>query len=270
MKLQELMTPDPERLRVDHPLSEAGRRMVQLGIRHIPVVDDLGKLVGLLTDFDVFRRGAFLEGADPDRHAGWIAYDKDDDDLFCGDVMARAEVTLNPELATDVALAELHRSDQDALVVVDARYHPIGVLSEHDALSLALVELDPSQPASMLASSPVESIEVTETAAAAFERLTEHGFRHLVVTQGGELFGVVSIRDLVADDAPRRSNLRLRDVLRSTAPYSTRVDATIGEVIRTMKTHKIGCMPVVDNHRRPIGIITRRDVIGRLIESPES
>ncbi|MEM6927481.1 MAG: CBS domain-containing protein [Myxococcota bacterium] len=265
MELQELMTPDPERVRVDYLLAEAGRRMVQLGIRHLPVVDDEGRLVGLLSDFDVFRRGAFLDGAYADGDNGWIAYEKADDDATCGDAMVAAEVTLNPELAAEAALQALHRSEQDALVVVDGRFHPIGVLSEHDALAVALEQVDPTRSASAIASSPVESLEASELAIVAFGRLKDHDIRHLVVTEGGDLFGVVSLRDLVADDVPRRPGLLLRDVLRSTSPVRAEPDTPLVDVIATMKRHKHGCMPIVDASNRPVGIITRRDVIGLIL-----
>ncbi len=268
MKLQELMTPDPERIRVDAPLAEAGRRMVQLGIRHLPVVDDEGQLAGLLTDFDVFRRGAFLDSGYPDGKNGWMAYDKGDDDVTCGDVMARAEVTLNPELDARPALVELFRSDQDALVVVDSRFHPIGVLSEHDALALALEAIDPDEVARNIASSPVECLDVTQPAAAAWDLLKEHGFRHVAVTKGGSLCGVVSIRDLIADDVLARPELTLREVLRSSSPHRAEHDTPVVDVVSTMKRHKVGCIPIVDGHDQPVGIITRRDIIRVLLERP--
>jgi len=267
MKLQELMTPDPERVRADHSLVEAARRMVQLDVRHLPVVDDDGRLVGLLSDFDVFRRGAFLDGSLPEEQA-WIAYEKADDDLMCGDVMTRAEVTLNPELDTRAALTELHRTDQDALVVVDARFHPVGVLSEHDALAFALDAVDTSRPASAVASSPVETVEVSESARHALDRLAEGAFRHVVVTRGGELVGVVSLRDLVEDDVPRRDELILRDVLRSTAPHVAKADTPLVDVIGLMRRYKVGCVPIVDEDRHPVGIVTRRDVIGLVLSDP--
>ncbi|MEN0066560.1 MAG: CBS domain-containing protein [Myxococcota bacterium] len=264
MNLRDIMHPDPERVRGEYPLANAAARMVKLGIRHLPVVDDDGKLTGLLTDADVFRRGSFLDArlVDP---RGWVAHDAAHDDLRCHAVMQPVEVTLNPELAASIALAELHRSDQDALVVVDSRFRPVGIVTEHDVLALALDELDSDVLTQAIASSPVDAIEVDAPANEAHTRLMAQPFRHLIVTAGGSLHGVLSIRDLVAQDVPRRGNEPLNALLSFTKVQSARPETPLVEVVRTMKAQKIGCMPLVDDRDEPVGIVTRRDVIAWVI-----
>lgn len=48
-----LMTRDPETARADEPLPVAAARMHAAKIRHLPVLDDDGMLVGMLSDRDV-------------------------------------------------------------------------------------------------------------------------------------------------------------------------------------------------------------------------
>jgi len=43
-----------------------------------------------------------------------------------------------------------------------------------------------------------------------------------------------------------------------------RPELAITEVIRLMIKHRVGCIPVVDDDRRPIGVITKFDIVERL------
>ena len=49
----DVMTPDPVTVTPATPLEEAIRRMVQGGFRRLPVVDDTGQLIGIVTDRDL-------------------------------------------------------------------------------------------------------------------------------------------------------------------------------------------------------------------------
>jgi CBS domain-containing protein len=41
-------------------------------------------------------------------------------------------------------------------------------------------------------------------------------------------------------------------------------DLDVAEVVHLMVKHRIGCIPVVDDRRRPIGVVTKFDVVERL------
>jgi len=47
--------------------------------------------------------------------------------------------------------------------------------------------------------------------------------------------------------------------------YTVHPDTSVEEAVRTMNTHEIGCLVVVENER-PIGIITERDLLKRVLE----
>ncbi|MCB1034426.1 MAG: CBS domain-containing protein [Acidobacteria bacterium] len=51
--IKTVMTPFPYSVDLDAPLSEARRLMREHEIRHLPVKDELGELVGVLTDRDL-------------------------------------------------------------------------------------------------------------------------------------------------------------------------------------------------------------------------
>ncbi len=49
------------------------------------------------------------------------------------------------------------------------------------------------------------------------------------------------------------------------APLSCSPSTPLSDALATMEEHRIGSMPVVDDARRPLGIFTRQDVIGRIV-----
>src|SRR5512134_2368039 len=60
MKVRELMTPDPQTVRPTDVLSLADEKMRQGSFRRLPVVDDDGKLLGILSDGDLREHLGYL------------------------------------------------------------------------------------------------------------------------------------------------------------------------------------------------------------------
>ena len=54
MRAQDLMTPEPVRLRADSTLGEALGLLALADVRHLPVVDD-GDVIGMLSERDVLE-----------------------------------------------------------------------------------------------------------------------------------------------------------------------------------------------------------------------
>jgi len=52
-RVEQLMHPDPEHLTPEHPLAYALRAMSQGGFRHIPLVDEQGRPVGIISVRDI-------------------------------------------------------------------------------------------------------------------------------------------------------------------------------------------------------------------------
>lgn len=53
MKVDTLMTPAPEKMEMTESVTDAFNRLFELDVRHLPVVDEAGELVGMISDRDL-------------------------------------------------------------------------------------------------------------------------------------------------------------------------------------------------------------------------
>ena len=60
--IRDVMTKDPVSLKPDDPLSKAALLMSERGFRHVPIVDEEGNLVGIVSSRDISR--VFYEAAE--------------------------------------------------------------------------------------------------------------------------------------------------------------------------------------------------------------
>jgi acetoin utilization protein AcuB len=110
----------------------------------------------------------------------------------------------------------------------------------------------------------VVTVEVDVTLADAYQILRDGGFRHLPVTENGELVGVVTDRDLRLAtsrlaDHPFAPGARVDDVM--TRPVeTTRPRDPLELAARTMRDRRIGCLPVVEGTTL-VGIVTVTDLV---------
>jgi acetoin utilization protein AcuB len=122
----------------------------------------------------------------------------------------------------------------------------------------------------------IVTISMDDTLRTVRERFDTHEFHHLLVMEGRQLIGVVSDRDLlrsispfVGHDFSERSqdvatlNRRVHQIM-SRHLVTASPDMTLEQAAELFLTHKVSCLPVVDEKMHPLGIITWRDVI-RLI-----
>ena len=123
---REVMTVDPETVSADASLFTAASIMAELGVRHLPVVDAEGRLVGIISDRDV--RTALGDPLE-------LLRGRDDSELTVGSVMSTEP--LSETLTTPIGdLAGLLADERiGAIPIVDDDSHPIGIVSYVDVLS---------------------------------------------------------------------------------------------------------------------------------------
>jgi CBS domain-containing protein len=95
--------------------------------------------------------------------------------------------------------------------------------------------------------------------------------RHIPIVKDGELVGLITDRDLghaspsiLGRTTPEeynqvfQQNTIQRVMVKN--PTTIHVDALLGDAVRLMQENKWGCIPVVDDNGRLVGVLTKSDV----------
>jgi nucleotide-binding universal stress UspA family protein/CBS domain-containing protein len=140
--VSELMTPSPLVIEVSQPLVEASERMDALAVRHLPVVDASGRLVGMLSDVDLYR---FFRDKQPR---------VDPENMAVGEAMDPNPFTVSPEAPLATVARTMAKARIGAAVVMKGG-SIAGVFTTVDALrALADFEI----PATRKTVSPLRRI----------------------------------------------------------------------------------------------------------------
>ncbi|MCU7788317.1 CBS domain-containing protein [Pyrobaculum sp. 3827-6] len=89
------------------------------------------------------------------------------------------------------------------VVLVDPRQQDrvVGVVSERDVVKAVAFDADLNSPVDTIATKNVVTLDYGENVAKAAEVFKKYGIRHVVVTKDGRLYGVLSIRDIIREEA---------------------------------------------------------------------
>jgi len=110
---------------------------------------------------------------------------------------------------------------------------------------------------------PVITIAPEESAETAWARMESERVRHLIVTEGARLAGVISDRDLGGrGGTPLRRGKTVADLMTAQAATAT-PDMTLRKAASLMSGRLIGCLPVVEEDR-VVGVVTATDVLDEL------
>jgi CBS domain-containing protein len=116
LKVSDLMTTALMTIKASEPLSEAKIDMDAGLVHHLPVVDDRGRLVGIVSDRDIVRRS---------------------DKKKVADVMSRDLVTTRPDSPAHQAASLMLDFRIGSVPVVDDDGALVGVVTVSDFLALA-------------------------------------------------------------------------------------------------------------------------------------
>lgn len=124
------------------------------------------------------------------------------------EILARKPpVTSTPD-ARIKDVARLMAEKRIGLVVIVDRNQPdvpVGVVSERDIVRAVASGVGTDRPVKEIMSTPVITVEGEEPIWNVAKVMREHNIRHVVVTKGGRLFGVISIRDLISEQSVLKS-----------------------------------------------------------------
>ncbi len=114
------------------------------------------------------------------------------------EAMSTAVVQLGPDHTLRQAAQLMSRRRVGSAIVVDPDGEGVGIITERDILKALGADLDPDVERTaahitweVVYASPTWTIEEAATA------MVRGGFRHLVVLDGDEVLGVISVRDVL-------------------------------------------------------------------------
>jgi len=115
-------------------------------------------------------------------------------------------VTCSPDTPIREVAEIMIKKNIGSVIVVDPAKPtgPIGIVGERDVAGL-----DPSTPASEIMSKLLVTIDADAHVAEALLLMREANVRRLVVTKGGELYGVIALKDIVYDIPLLKNHRRL-------------------------------------------------------------
>lgn len=112
-------------------------------------------------------------------------------------IVRREPITCTPETPLREVLATMHKHSIGAMVAVDAERRPVGIFTLHDVLSrVALPGIDLERPLADVMTPHPYSMPPHAFAYEAALIMAKRGFRHILVTEFGQLTGLISEKDL--------------------------------------------------------------------------
>ena len=120
------------------------------------------------------------------------------------------------------------------------------------------------------------SVTMDDTLTVVKEIFSNANMHHLLVVEDNKLMGVISDRDLLlvltpalgtpAEQQRDRATLNMRaHQIMSRKLFTVTVGDSLNEALELFKSQKISCLPVLNSEKKPVGIISWRDII-RIIE----
>ena len=289
-RVREVMTAEVTTLAPDTPLAEVMDLLIGGLLKAAPVLDDEGRVAGMITDTDLIERGGAplrrslaerLDAAEiraefqKARHTGKVARD----------VMSTPVVTARADESLAHAAGRMVERGLKRLPVVDAEGRLCGLLSRVDILrtvtgQAAKPESAPPPPGAAQTVGDVMDRTVPTTALdASLADIVNHMAgarlrRVIVVDAEGRAVGIINDGDLVARVTPEARPGLLRALMRrvparhlpettaaelmSPSVLSGPAGTPIAEAARRMLAERRKRFVVVDEAGRPVGMVDRQ------------
>jgi CBS domain-containing membrane protein len=261
LRVADLMTRSVSTLTPTQSLPLAEALMGLERIRHIPVVDDAGRLVGLVTHRDLLsaRISALAPLSDDERSSLELS-------IPVSKIMRTDVWTIAPD-ALAASAARILRDHRFGCLPVIEDGKLVGILTEADLLALVTTSLEAQRSRPLTAAHAMTPSPVTMTSATTIPEarslMERYGIRHLPVLDDGRFITLVSERDLAIAEvvfrhAAHPSATRAARLVGRDDALRVRHDAPLDRVFRDMFEAHID-VALVEDGARLVGILSALD-----------
>jgi IMP dehydrogenase len=178
-------------------------------------------------------------------------------------IVSRSQTDLRTKLSRNITLnipiisANMDTVTESGMAIALAREGGIGIIHRFLSIEDQVDEiLKVKRSESVMIEQPYTikpDITVTEVKKA----MAEYGVSGLLVEEGGKLAGIITRRDITFEKNNKRkvSELMTKEVI------TAKAGTTIEQAKDILHKHRIEKLPVVDDKRRIVGLITRKDIL---------
>lgn len=148
-----------------------------------------------------------------------------------------------------------------SVVIVDEAFRPIGIFTEHDALTIVSDRIDTASPIAEVMTPDPFCIDGDIDLHDAYMVMEERGYRHLIVTDdSGILSGVVSEGDFIRHIGfEEAGKYKIVSDAMNDSPLIVALETSIVDAASLMRERKVNFAVVLEG-MGPIGILTERDI----------
>lgn len=283
MNLATLITYNPISCREAASLDDVRQKLSQLGVRHLPIVNDERHLVGVISKIDVLRalearylaRTAVAVPHDVST-ADAISAETETTEITASQLMTRRPLTCNTSEDVAIALARLIEYQIHSLPVLDSQ-RLVGMITSSDFLRELSCGGFPTShdTCGQLLESAGDSVETDSSLEETLLAMHTSESPYVVIARGGLPVGVVSRRTLneihvsqqlavaeQGDDSQYSLEDGLLDPTVTTLAQFARKSPTArpshtqAEIARMLLDHKLEAIAVVNQAHRVLGIVT--------------
>jgi isocitrate dehydrogenase len=273
-------------------LRECSARMMDMKVRRLPVVDDRGKLLGIITETDIFV-AVEERGWGPDqlgesklRSIGALARIRR---VKVEDVMSKPVAMIAADARVAEGLSRMAERGISSLIVPPMPgLRAYGIVTKRDIIAKVVARNRDPQSLSIgeIMSSPVYTIAPHVTLPQCAARMVALGVRRLTVAQGDQPVGIISDTDIFRagqgkrvsplDRRPTGPRPQIRHITRSQVHTAADVmdrdalsvpcQTTVSEALATMESHNVFSLLVEPAERGgELGIVTQRDIVSKVV-----
>ncbi|PWH15950.1 MAG: hypothetical protein DDG60_05015 [Anaerolineae bacterium] len=291
--VEEVMTREVETLSPEMTVAAAWQKMLETLIKAMPVVDNSGQVLGMVTDEDLLERAGLQQRLSVAERLDKPLLDEEiarlrQSPLRVADVMSKPPITAQAREPLGLAAMRMAKhgikrlpvlNDQGQLMGVLSRVDILRLLSEKPAMKMT-APLGATQTVRDVMTPVIPAVQQDDELPEIVEKLLESGTHRVIVLDGfGKAIGLISDSDVVAriqpsqrrgviaalfGDALAPSSSVTAAELMSPGVLTARPETSLVQAARMMMNPKRKWLVVVDEQDKPLGLVDRHILLRAL------